>query len=725
MRARIVSRLLLVAGLVGCLACAGGLRLPGGGDYRKEYADAVALEATDPAAGAAALQAFIDDHPNSPLADDAAYRLARAEREAGETAAAREHLTWLLRHHPKSDQADRAGLMLAQIQFEAGEFDAAARNASRLRLGKLPDAQRREATRLLADLAAARGDRTAQLRWLAQLRADPGPDATAEEIDAEMETVIESLDDAGLAAAAEQLGRRVPAARIRLTEAERAMDRGDRDAAERALERARKLPGSEADGRKLRALEKRYAGGGLGPQAPSSASGAVLLGLPAPEPSAPPTLATGRGTVGAVLPLSGPYAEFGEETLQGLLLAAGLVEPGGGTSDGGLRVLVRDSAGEPAQAAAAVKELAADPNVAAIFGPLLANESEAAAEAAEEAGVPLLSFSRRQSVADGRPHIVTPASAPGVEAELLAAYCMQVLGIRTFAILHPQNAFGEALRTSFAVAVEEQGGQVVGIASYSPNAVDFAGPIRSLLGYNAIGPGTKAALNKRDKLRKRAKRLPAEQANALRRQANALRAPGGGPLPPYVNFDALFIPDTDEMASLIAPHLAFHQVRGVRLLGTSAWNDPALVRIGGHHVNGAIFTGGYLAESGLERVDDFGRRYVGAFGNAPDYLGAQSYDAMAWVLETLGGAEADRKTLLKRLEASPPFQGASGVLARPEERFVKRPLLLGVQAGRIVSIDARGGPPTLRGDRALGRVETLYEQPGGSAGAEQAAPSEP
>ena len=36
--------------------------------------------------------------------------------------------------------------------------------------------------------------------------------------------------------------------------------------------------------------------------------------------------------------------------------------------------------------------------------------------------------------------------------------------------------------------------------------------------------------------------------------------------------------------------------------------------------NGAIFTGGYLQDSGLDRVDDFGARYVGAFGKKPNDL---------------------------------------------------------------------------------------------------------
>ena len=103
------------------------------------------------------------------------------------------------------------------------------------------------------------------------------------------------------------------------------------------------------------------------------------------------------------------------------------------------------------------------------------------------------------------------------------------------------------------------------------------------------------AQTERDRLLKRAKRLPAAEAGALREQARALTLPDGAPLPPYVDFDAVFIPDTHQAAGLIAPHLAFHEVRGVTLLGPSAWNHPGLLELGGRHVEGAVFPGAYSA----------------------------------------------------------------------------------------------------------------------------------
>ena len=101
-----------------------------------------------------------------------------------------------------------------------------------------------------------------------------------------------------------------------------------------------------------------------------------------------------------VLPLSGPFARFGEASLHGALLAAGVFgeEPGAPR----LRVRVRDSAGDPEQAAQALRELAADDEVVAVVGPMRSAACEAAAEVAEELGLPLLALTASEAVARER-----------------------------------------------------------------------------------------------------------------------------------------------------------------------------------------------------------------------------------------------------------------------------------------------------------------------------------
>ena len=89
-----------------------------------------------------------------------------------------------------------------------------------------------------------------------------------------------------------------------------------------------------------------------------------------------PSTRGARGSIGVVLPLTGPYARFGEESLYGVMLAADLFGADADDPEApSVRLVVRDSAGDPARAGAAVRELAADESVVAIVGPLLSAEA--------------------------------------------------------------------------------------------------------------------------------------------------------------------------------------------------------------------------------------------------------------------------------------------------------------------------------------------------------------
>jgi branched-chain amino acid transport system substrate-binding protein len=398
-----------------------------------------------------------------------------------------------------------------------------------------------------------------------------------------------------------------------------------------------------------------------------------------------------------VLPLTGSLAGFGEESLEGVLLAAGIFDAMSAAPAGRMRIHVRDSGAGAAAAAAAVRELAADPELVAIVGPLSGEAAEAAAWAAEEVGVPLLALSGREEVARAGRFALRVGLVPRIEAAYLADYAVGALGARRVAILYPEDAYGLALRAAFWDAATARGAEVVAVARYAVGATDFAEPIRRLIGYELLSPGERAALAERDRLRRRARRLPPAAAAELREEAAEITGPGGSPLPPFVDFDALFIPYTHERVALIAPHLAFHEVQGVRLLGTSGWNHPHLIAIGGPHVEGAVFTAPFFGDSERPLVAEFRRRFEATFGRPPGFLAAQAFDATNLVLLQLVQGRRSRETLLEGLLSTQHHPGVSGPTSlRPDGNALRRPHLLGIERGRIVSVDERGEPPFLR-----------------------------
>ena len=271
-------------------------------------------------------RAFVREYPKSKLADDAGLRLAELTAAKGDTATAARQLEWVVSNHPSGDQSDRARLAAREARARARRARPGARHGPQIRIPKLAPPERREAQRLLAELAAEANDPADQLRWLGDSPATP---ARARRIDVQIDAVVSSLDPATLDEVASALGRRPVAASVRLAQSERALAAGDRDAAERALGAARRLPLAPADAETLVRLETRLA-------KKPSASRVAARERESGAPSDPfVSTASLEVTLGVALPLSGSAASFGEEALQGILLAAGAFD--GALSDGPAR----------------------------------------------------------------------------------------------------------------------------------------------------------------------------------------------------------------------------------------------------------------------------------------------------------------------------------------------------------------------------------------------------
>jgi ABC-type branched-subunit amino acid transport system substrate-binding protein len=308
--------------------------------------------------------------------------------------------------------------------------------------------------------------------------------------------------------------------------------------------------------------------------------------------------------------------------------------------------------------------------------------------AAEDVSVPLLTLTAREEVAASRSQVLRLRTMPSEEVDELVGHAMREVGARTFAILYPNDAYGRGLRNLFWDAVEERGGAIVSVARYDPDATDFGDAIRRLVGYVLLSPEEKRALEKREAMLRRARRLPQEEALELRTEARALTTEEGEPLPPIVDFDALFIPESHEKVVLIAPQLAFHEAVGTRLLGPSGWFHPDLVPIARHHVEGAVFTAQFFPESELDFVREFADRYRETYGSPPEAFAAQGYDAATLALLQLAKGRSARDDVRRGLLAVRGFPGVTGVLSmRADGNARKRPFLLAVERGEIIQVE--------------------------------------
>jgi ABC-type branched-subunit amino acid transport system substrate-binding protein len=335
-----------------------------------------------------------------------------------------------------------------------------------------------------------------------------------------------------------------------------------------------------------------------------------------------------------------------------------------------------------------VRELAARDDVVGIVGPLLASEAEAAAAFAQAERVPLLTLTSREEVAKARDHVFRLRTTPADEVSFLVDHAVDVIGARRFAVLYPADAYGRGMRAHFWRSVEQRGGYVVASASYAPGATDFAEPIRRMIGFSLITKDEQRAVLEREGALRSASRLPPEEGVEARLDAIYSTGPNGERLPPIVDFDALFIPDSHQKVVLIASQLAFHDVTGVRLLGSSGWADPRLVQLGRNHVRGAVFAALFHAESRYTFVSDFVDRYAAHYDAVPDVFAASAFDATNLLLVQLAAGRDSRREVRDGLAGVHGYPGASGVTSFLEDGNArKRPFLLGVKGNRIIPLD--------------------------------------
>ena len=352
--------------------------------------------------------------------------------------------------------------------------------------------------------------------------------------------------------------------------------------------------------------------------------------------------------IGVLLPLKGEYASFGEEALQGILLAADVF--GKGPSE--VEVIVKDTGVDPASIDRALTELASDERVAGVVGPLMSSTAVEAAKDGQRLGIPVITLSQKDGVTSAGEFVFRNSFTLEDQAKALAGYSAGK-GLKRFAVLHPQTNYGVELARHFDLAVKERGGAVVRQAPYAPGTTDFSAEVKRIFGVKTT-----------ERMEGRKKVTEFTQT---------------------VKIDALLLPDSFETAALIIPYLDYYSITGVQLLGANGWNSPRLSELAGKSVEGAVFVDGFFAGSGRPGTFEFVRKFEEAYGRAPGAISAQAYDAATMLMNAAKGQGSDREAVAGRLRATTDFRGAAGSISFNARREAQKDLFfLTVEGGRIV-----------------------------------------
>jgi len=362
--------------------------------------------------------------------------------------------------------------------------------------------------------------------------------------------------------------------------------------------------------------------------------------------------------IGVVLPLSGKRAIVGQRVLQGIQLA---INDLSARDKSRLELVVKDS-GLGREVVQVVEELAQDPNVIGIIGPVLTEDVESVIPIIEKYQLPIFTpTASTPGLADKSPYIFRNALTKGLQARYLARHAVNELNLYRFVVMYPTAAYGETMRKVFEDEVRSFGGRIVESISYERTQTDFKKQILQIGGM--ADDRLKAKIQRH--IKRGTQPPPLNDWGVKSRplvegglyaddKVEALK------VALELNYDAIFIPGYYDKVRLIVPQLAFYNIENILLMGGNGWHSRELVDAARNYLKTVLFVDGFYVNSQNERTVKFVDMFLSTFGQNPTIHSAQSYDAANIFVKIIKERAFNRLDVLEKLRSLKDFPGVSG-----------------------------------------------------------------
>jgi branched-chain amino acid transport system substrate-binding protein len=195
--------------------------------------------------------------------------------------------------------------------------------------------------------------------------------------------------------------------------------------------------------------------------------------------------------IGAIVPSSGPFAEWGKTDTIALQMLEKEVNAAGGVEGATLKIIIYDDGSKPAQAANLVRKLASDDKVLAIAGPLTSSTCEVAFPVANELKVVTISqASSKPGVAKAnRPWAFRNTIDEAILANTAVPYMKKEFKVSSAAIIYDAK---DAVSTSmgsklFPAILEKNGIKLLNAGNpltFNTGDIDVAAQVTSLKSLN-------------------------------------------------------------------------------------------------------------------------------------------------------------------------------------------------------------------------------------------------
>lgn len=354
--------------------------------------------------------------------------------------------------------------------------------------------------------------------------------------------------------------------------------------------------------------------------------------------------------LGIILPLSGEQKGLGERALAGIDIALEnlTLDP---TKK--YRLEIKDSKGNPASGAFAVKDLIEVNNVSAIIGGL--NSAEATKEylEAKKYGVIFISLSKVLLPKEEKNHLLIeiPGSIESQVNHLFSNKMLSKLGSRP-AILYPKTEIGESYANEFWRQSKKNNLGVTGLISFDINQTDYRDPVKNIL-------GIKFDREREEELSIVNDIASLESKRSIKRLQN---------LQPQIDFDWIFVPALPREVVQILPNFNYFDAFNLNYVGVPSWRSELMMNEGYRYGN--VY---FMDEFSGNQETSFSQAFYNKFNKLPNVVETIAYDSFKVLfdlIETNSNFES-RQDLDVALTKKETLKGENGLWKLQDDIWMK------------------------------------------------------
>ena len=379
--------------------------------------------------------------------------------------------------------------------------------------------------------------------------------------------------------------------------------------------------------------------------------------------------------IAIAMPISGTYAFFGKQFVNGMILSLNKSGERGASRVRFITVNLPITAGKTV-IGGLFKSLRKK-DVSAIIGPLFEGQLKYFVKYSNKFKIPVITPSPIITKNESSNYVFSYGMTLKQEIKTEMKYAEEQ-GIKFVSVIYPDYGYGSLIFKYIKIYSKKYGISLSGSTAYGENTVDFFNNFQNIVVFNGASNVHVSAAEKAE--------LGVTKYDLMH---------GITETRPNIPFDGLFVIGGNSKLKLILTQLTYYNINGFPIFGLSSLDSRSFMEKNGFYMENSFFPDGFFKHAHNAIVKKFSSAYKNSYGKTPNILSAEGFDigkivikASALESNAVGSSQSNQnapkgESFYKAISKIKKIKGVCGVINLKNNIFHKSLYLFNYKNGKI------------------------------------------